>query len=105
MEDYLFGAGIYGSVSNKIALEKSGKSKQLNGFFQHVWLPYDVIKHQFPVLQRHKWLLPVFQMKRWFHLIFCGGLKRSMRHIRENRSISDDKIKSVSELMERLELS
>ena len=105
MQDYLLGAGIYGSVENRIALEKSGKSKQLSGFFQHVWLPYDVIKHQFSVLQRHKWLLPVFQMKRWFHLIFCGGLKRSMHHIRENLNVSDDRIKLVSELMERLELS
>lgn len=105
MEEYLLGAGIFGSIENQVALEKSGKSKLLSGFFSHIWLPYDAIKHQYPILLSHKILLPFCQVRRWFKLVFCGGWKRSMYHLRQNRKISDEKVKKVAELMDDLQLS
>lgn len=105
MEKYLLGAGIFGSIQNQIAVEKSGKSKRMKGFLSHIWLPFDVIKLQYPILMQRKWLLPFFQMRRWFKLVFCGGLKRSLRHIRENQKISDEKVKSVARLLDDLKLS
>lgn len=105
MEDYLFGAGIYGSIENKVALEKSGKGKQLSGFFAHVWLSYDDIKHQFPAMIRHKWLYPFCQFRRWFRLIFCGGLKRSFSFLHHNLNMSSEKVEKVSQLMDELNLS
>ncbi|MBE6712959.1 MAG: hypothetical protein E7580_05515 [Ruminococcaceae bacterium] len=105
MQDYLLEAGIFGSVANQVALEKSGKSKLLNGFFAHIWLPYDHIKHQYPVLLRYKWLLPFCQIRRWFRLLFKGGLKRSVQHVRENRNVSDEKVKRVANLMDQLKLN
>ncbi len=104
MQEYLLGAGIFGSIENQVALEKSGKSKLLSGIFAHIWLPYGVIKYQFPVLLRHKWLLPICQVIRWFKLLFGGGLRRSMLRLRKNRNISDEKVERVSCLMEELRL-
>lgn len=105
MQEYLLGAGIFGSIENQVALEKSGKSTLLGGFFQHVWLPYDVIKYQFPVLMRAKWLLPVCQVVRWFKLVFCGGIKRSAERLRQNQRISDEKVRRVARLMDQLKLT
>ncbi len=105
MEDYLFSAGIYGSIENKVALEKSGKGKNLSGFFAHVWLSFDDIKHQYPAMIRHKWLYPFCQFRRWFRLIFCGGLKRSLSHLHHNRTMSAEKVDRVAHLMDELNLS
>lgn len=105
MQEYLFGAGVYGSISNQVALEKSGHSKGSVGFFGHLWLPFDVIKHQYPVMIRHKWLYPFCQVRRWCKLVFCGGLKRSLHRLRENQTISNEKVESIARLMNQLELS
>ena len=105
MQDYLLDAGIFGSVSNQIALEKGGKGKRMNGLFAHLWVPYDVIRHQYPVLNRHKGLLPLCQVRRWCKLIFCGNLKRSVRYVRESRSMGDETVERVAGLMDELKLS
>ncbi len=104
IQEYLLGAGIFGSIENQVALERSGNSRHLKGFWSHVWLPYDVIKHQFPIVFKFKWLVPFCQIVRWFKLIFCGGIQHSLEHLRENKNISDEKVKQVSDLIEQLEL-
>lgn len=105
MQDYLLDAGIFGSVSNQIALEKGGKGKRMNGLSAHIWVPYDVIRHQYPVLNQHKWLLPLCQVRRWCKLIFCGGLKRSVHYVRKSRSMGDEAVEKVAGLMDELKLS
>lgn len=104
MGQYVLGAGIYGSVDNQVALEKGGKGKKMKGLWSHIWLPFDVIKHQFPILRKRKWLYPFCQIERWRKLIFCGGLQRSLSLIKTDRSVSKQKVERVSRLMEDLNL-
>ena len=49
---------------------------------------YDVIKFHYPVLQKHRWLTPIMEVRRWFKLIFCGHAKRTVRELKYNSNIS-----------------
>jgi hypothetical protein len=55
---------------------------KLRYLLSRVFLPYATLKFYYPVLQKHPWLMPVCQVRRWGRIIFCGGLRRSVGEIR-----------------------
>ena len=69
-----------------------------------IFIPYDVIKFQYPALQKHKWLMPVCQVRRWFRIIFRGGVKRSARELSRNYAITDSEVSKTSKMLEELGL-
>ena len=64
LEQYIFSDGLYGSQKRRISngLEKSGTAGYL---IKRLILPYDTIKYAYPVLQKHKWLTPFYEVVRW----------------------------------------
>ena len=104
MEQYLLFGGVYGNMENRVAIQQHKKGGKFKYIVSRIFLPYSTIKFHYPILQKHRWLTPVMQVRRWFKLIFRGGLKRSMNEINVNAKMSDDKKESATELLERIGL-
>jgi hypothetical protein len=90
MEDYILRGGVYGNSENRIMVQQQKKGGRMKYAFSKIFLPYDVIKFHYPVLEKHRWLTPFMEVRRWFKLIFCGHLKRSTKELKYNSSISTD---------------
>lgn len=88
MEEYILRGGVYGTSENRIAVQQQKRGGKVKYALSKIFIPYDVIKFHYPVLQKHKWLTPVMEVRRWGKLIFCGHLKRSVKELRYNNSIS-----------------
>ncbi len=82
MEDYVFSGGTYGAQRNGAELKKAHKGGRLRYVFSRLFIPYDVIKYYYPILQRHKWLTPFYEVKRWFKLFTKRG--RQMRELQND---------------------
>lgn len=104
MADYVLGAGIYGSMENMVANRQSRKGGKLGYILSRLFVPYAVLKKGYPILERHKWLLPVYQVVRWVKMLVTGRAKRSAEELRLNASMDGEKVKKTAELMRRLEL-
>lgn len=104
MEQYLLFGGVYGNMENRVAIQQHKKGGKFKYIVSRIFLPYNTIKFHYPILQKHRWLTPLMQVRRWFKLIFRGGLKRSMNEINVNAKMSDDKKESATELLERIGL-
>lgn len=89
MEDYILRGGVYGNNKNRIIVQQQKKGGRIKYALSRIFIPYDVIKFQYPVLQKHRWLTPYMEVRRWCKLIFCGRLKRSAMELIYNSSISD----------------
>lgn len=103
-QNFVLSGGTYGTVQNRVTLQQEQKGGKLKYALERIFLPYDILKHQFPVLQTHKWLTPVFHLVRWFRLIFCGGMKRSVHELKTTAAVSDDAQAAVQTLLKHLEL-
>ncbi len=88
MEDYILRGGVYGNNENRIMVHQQRKGGKIKYALSKIFIPYDVIKFQYPILQKHRWLTPFMEVRRWFKLIFCGHAKRSMRELSYNSNIS-----------------
>ena len=86
LSDFILGAGMYGSVENMVAVQKNQDGGRLRYIFHRLFMPYDKIKKFYPVLQRHKWLTPVMQVRRWVKMITDGRMNRTVRELQSLKS-------------------
>lgn len=104
MQEYVLTGGVYGNNQNRITLQQTKKGGKFKYAMSRIFLPYDVIKFHYPVLQKHRWLLPFCQVRRWFKLLFCGGAKRSFNELKINQNLSNTEKSKAEELIEKLGL-
>ena len=88
MEDYILRGGVYGNIENYVIVHQQKKGGRIKYALSKVFIRYDQIKFLYPILQKHRWLTPFMQVRRWCRLIFCGHLRRSMNELKYNRNVS-----------------
>ena len=104
MEEYVLTGGVYGTIENKLAVkqtEKGGKAKYLRS---RIFVPSSVIKEYYPIAEKHPWLVPFMQVRRWFRIIFCGGAKRSMQEISISQNVTKEQTNKIDYLLTNLGL-
>ena len=67
-EYFVLNCGIYGSEENRILISKKNKGGTLGYVWRRLFLPYETLVMLFPILKKHKWLMPFCQVARWFKL-------------------------------------
>lgn len=104
LADYILSGGVYGSLQNSVAVQQSKQGGRFGYALRRIFLPYETIKFYFPVLQKRKWLLPVYQVVRWCKLLFNGGVKRSVHELQVNGAMSREETMSAGKLLQYLGL-
>ena len=104
MEEFILGGGVYGTIENKVVLQQSKKGGKGKYAKSRIFLPYDQLKHSYPVLQKHKWLTPIFEVVRWFRILFKGRAKSSLHELKTNVSVSECERKKMDVLIKELNL-
>lgn len=71
---FLLSGGAYGTKQQAASMDaaKAGKTRgaRFRYLWQRVFLPYKLLRLQYPVLRRAPVLLPFFWVVRWFRLLF-----------------------------------
>ena len=102
MLTYVFGGGVYGNLKNKVSVQQS-KSKNTLGFYlSKIFLPYDSLKYQYPIIKRYKFLTPIYEVLRWFRFLFIKNTGNTINEIHINQSISKKEIAAVKDLIDKL---
>lgn len=104
MQDYILQGGVYGTNENRIAVQQQKKGGKWKYALSKIFIPYEEIKFHYPILEKHKWLMPIMQVRRWCKLIFCGHLKRATRELKYNGSISKDVAENTKTLLKNIGL-
>lgn len=103
--DYILRAGLFGNHENRAALGQAQMDGRLRYLLtRRVFLPYDYLKAEYPILKKHKWLFPVYQVVRWLQMLCNGNAVRSLRELKANTSVSDEKVRETKKMLEYLQL-
>lgn len=87
MEEFILRGSMYGGDENRIAVQQQTRGR-LRYLLERIFLPFDILKFRYPVLQKHPWLMPVMQVHRWCKLLFCGHMGRIRRDLAYGRQIT-----------------
>ena len=104
-EKFVLGGGQFGNVENMVAANRAKQSGELAYILSRLFLPYSHMKRKYPILNKHKWLTPFFQVIRWINLLFKGGVKRSVHELQVNAAVSREEEMSAGKLLEYLGLT
>lgn len=103
-EDFIIAGRTFGTIrsnSTAYAVQYSKGHKLITLLF----LPYEKMKCLYPVLKKHKWLLPFMWVYRWFRAIFEGRMRLSVNRLRITNNISDESINETAKLLKDLDLN
>ena len=104
MQRYILTGGVYGSMENRVAVQQKKSGGRLGYLLSRIFLPYESLRDLYPILQKKRWLMPLMQVRRWFRLLFGGRMKQSLRELRTNEKISEEKRNETASLLDRLDL-
>ena len=104
LSDYVLRAGVYGTQEFRVAMGQAQKGGRWSYVWSRLFLSYERMRMQYPVLQKHKWLLPVCHIRRWMRLVFGGKAGRSLREVERTMHTSGDLTKKTAYLLEQLDL-
>ena len=105
MEEYILKGGTYGSIDNSIAVELVNQGGGHVRYIKNrIFMPYKNLKIKYPVLEKYKFLTPVYQVVRWKRMIFDGKLKRYVTEFNMSKSIGQEQLNSTEKLLKALGL-
>lgn len=104
VEAYISSAGVYGSTENKVAIQQAQKQSKKAYFLNRIFQPYEAMRYPYPILDKHRWMLPLCQIHRWWKLLFCGKARKVFRELRIGAEMDDRRRNAVSALLQELGL-
>ena len=104
MQDFLLHGGVYGSTDNRVALQQKKKGGRLGYILSRVFIPYAKLKRYYPILEKHRWLTPVMQVRRWFMLLKPGVARMAKQEIAVNGKLSKTRSHEMNVFLENIGL-
>lgn len=104
MQEYILRGGVYGTTKNRIAVQQQKQGGKLNYIISRAFISYDEMKTLYPILEKHRWLTPIMQLRRWGRITFCGYFKQTAQKIKYNNAISNDVAESTHTLLKNIGL-
>ncbi len=87
-ESYILDGGLYGTTENRVSVQQQKKGGRSKFMLSRIFMPYEELKFNYPILQKHKWLTPIMEIRRWLNLLKPSALKRSVREAKINVGVS-----------------
>jgi hypothetical protein len=104
MKAYIWRGGVYGTTENQIAVNREHPKGKAGNFFSSVFVSYENLWHSYPALKGKKWLTPVYQVRRWFRVLFKGMSKAKRIKLKAYGAVSKEQKEETKLLLKRLNL-
>ena len=104
LQDFLLHGGVYGSTDNRVALNQSKKGGRLGYFISRIFVPTARLKRYYPILERHPWLMPAMQVRRWFMLLRPDVAAMAKNEISVNGKLDKAKAKTMNDFLRSIGL-
>lgn len=104
IEAYILDNSVHGSLDNVVLANRARHGSEFKALMAKIFLRYDAIKEYYPILKKHKWLLPFVEVYRWFRLLFGGSAGRVAHMVKENAAISEDEAAQIGNMLHQLGL-
>lgn len=101
---FVLDGGVHGNVKGNVKVAQVRKGGRLQSLWQKIFLPYVLMKEHYPILSKHKWLLPGAEILRWIKLLFGSRFNRTARVLWENITVTGEERETTRKLLRDLDL-
>lgn len=104
MERYLLEGGAFGTMESSIAARHGVRGGRVGYANSRIFTSFENLKARYPSMKSRA-LMPIYQVRRWFDVLRENRLNRSVKELKINASIDNEKVVRVGRLMNDLELN
>lgn len=103
-EYFVLNCGIYGSEENRILIAKHNNGGTFVYILRRLFLPYKFLAMLYPVLKKHKWLMPFCQVARWCKLFSRPMAKKAIAEVKISRTATQDDVDGMQAFLTEIGL-
>ena len=104
MQAFLLHSGAYGSTENRVALQQKKQGGKLGYLWSRIFATREKLERYYPVLKKHRWLLPFMQVRRWFMLVRPDVAGMAKKELEVNKSMKASKAETMNAFLENVGL-
>lgn len=105
LEQFILFGGVYGTVENRVAVQQTQKGGKFKYILSRIFLPYNQLKIVYPSVEKHKWLMPFYQIRRWFRLFRKGKVKKSLNEVNIAQKSDGQQTEKMQSMLRELGLN
>lgn len=105
LEGYILQGGVYGTLTQRVAVSQSKKGGKIGHLFSRIFISYKEMLIFYPSLKKCPILFPLYQVRRWCRILFGGYTKKAVNEIKVNGKITKEQRKEAERLMKDLDLA
>ena len=103
-ENFIISGGVYGSAQNRVTLNQKQKGGKIGYVFSRVFIPFTKLKGYYPILEKHRWLTPIMQIRRWFMLFKPDVAKLAKSELLANKNVDSKVAEETDRLLKDIGL-
>ncbi|MBR4030848.1 MAG: nucleotidyltransferase family protein [Clostridia bacterium] len=104
LEDFVLNAGVFGTIETNVALSQIEKGGKLKHLTSRVFLTRKQMETYYPMSKKLPYLLPYYQIKRWFRIFFSSGRDHALSEIKETGFMTAKKQTEIENLYNKLNI-
>lgn len=104
LEQVVVSGGTFGNADARIMLDQAQTGSKQKRLIKRIFMPYEGLKTQYPILEKKRWLMPFFQVVRWLRIFTGGRLRRAIGEYKISSAHSDMQIKETKLFLEQVGL-
>ena len=104
IEAYILSGGVFGTIKNQLFLQQNRIGGKQEYVKSRIIMPYESLKMLYPVLEKHRLLFPIMQVRRWFKIVFKGRFRYSVKMLKQASSVTNEESDTVSQMIKDLGL-
>ncbi len=104
MQNFILSGGVYGSSKNRVALQQTKMGGRIGYVFSRIFIPYDKLKRYYPILEKHRWLTPFMQVRRWGMLFKPSVARMAKNELSANKNIDKTTAEDMNQFLNEVGL-
>ncbi len=105
MASYIIKGGNFGTLETIIAAKQSVQGNKYRYAFSRLWVTTEHLSGYYPIVKKHKVLIPIYQVKRWIDRAkHRGGLESYREEFDMNAKIDKKTVEDAKKTLKMLDL-
>ncbi len=104
MQEFILSGGLYGTSQNRVTLQQKRKGGRMGYLLSRMFVPHARLKQYYPVLEKHRWLTPVMQVRRWGMLLRPDVARMAKNELSANRRVDKEKSDEMDRFLQEIGL-
>ena len=104
MEEFIFNGGTYGTLNQGVLADQVSSGGRGKYLIKRIFLPYEHLQIRYPEVKKHPILVPFYQVRRWFELLFGKRLGVAVKQFNHSKNITQEESEKTIELFDSLGL-